>query len=40
MPAPSRSKNGATEPVIGPTTSGRTRWLAYLAAIHVFVLND
>jgi len=29
MPAHSRSKNGVAEPVIGPATSGRTRWLAY-----------
>jgi hypothetical protein len=31
MPAHSRSKNGVAEPVIGPATSGRTRWLAYVA---------
>ena len=36
MPAHSRSKNGVAEPVIGPATSGRTRWLAYVAGIHVF----
>src|SRR5579859_8268955 len=28
-PAHSRSQNGVAEPVIGPATSGRTRWLAY-----------
>jgi hypothetical protein len=36
MPAHSRSKNGVAEPVIGPATSGRTRWLAYVAGIRVF----
>jgi ABC-type cobalamin transport system ATPase subunit len=36
MPADSRSKNGVAEPVIGPATAGRTRWLAYVAGIHVF----
>jgi hypothetical protein len=35
MPAHSRSKNGVAELVIGPATSGRTRWLAYVAGIHV-----
>jgi hypothetical protein len=35
MPAHSRSENGVAEPVIGPATSGRTRWLAYVAGIHV-----
>jgi len=30
----SRSKNGVAEPVIGPATSGRTRWLAYDPRIH------
>jgi hypothetical protein len=35
MPAHSRSKNGVGEPVIGPATSGRTRWLACVAGIHV-----
>jgi hypothetical protein len=29
MPAHSRSQNGVAELVIGPATSGRTRWLAY-----------
>jgi hypothetical protein len=29
MPGHSRSQNGVAEPVIGPATSGRTRWLAY-----------
>jgi hypothetical protein len=36
MPAHSRSKNGFAELVIGPATLGRTRWLAYVAGIHVF----
>ena len=35
MPGHSRSKNGVAEPVIGPATSGRTRWLAYVPGIHV-----
>jgi hypothetical protein len=35
MPAHSRSKNGVAEPVIGPATSGRTRWLAHVGGIHV-----
>jgi hypothetical protein len=35
MPAHSRSKNGVAELVIGPATSGRARWLAYVAGIHV-----
>jgi hypothetical protein len=29
MPAHSRSQNGVAELVIGPATSGGTRWLAY-----------
>jgi hypothetical protein len=37
MPGHSRSKNGVAEPVIGPATSGRTRWLAYVPGIS-FVL--
>jgi hypothetical protein len=37
MPAFSRSKNGVAELVIGPATSGRTRWLAYVTGIHVLV---
>jgi len=36
MPGHSRSKNGVAEPVIGPATLGRTRWLAYVPGIHVF----
>jgi hypothetical protein len=28
MPGHSRSQNGVAELVIGPATSGRTRWLA------------
>jgi len=35
MPGHSRSKNGVAEPVIGPVTSGRTRWLAYVPGIYV-----
>jgi len=35
MPAHSRSENGIAELVVGPATSGRTRWLAYGAGIHV-----
>jgi glutaconate CoA-transferase subunit B len=35
MPGHSRSKNGVAELVIGPATSGRTRWLAYVPGIHV-----
>jgi hypothetical protein len=34
MPVQSRSKNGVAEPVIGPATSGRTRWLAHVAGTH------
>jgi hypothetical protein len=30
-----RSKNGFAELVIGPATSGRTRWLAYVPAISL-----
>jgi hypothetical protein len=33
-PGLSRSKNGVAEPVIGPATSGRTRWLAYDRTVH------
>ena len=33
----SRSKNGVAELVIGPATSGRTRWLAYDSRIHAEV---
>jgi hypothetical protein len=33
MPGHSRSKNGVAELVIGPATSGRTRWLAYVPGI-------
>jgi len=33
----SRSKSGVAELVIGPATSGRTRWLAYAPAIPVAV---
>jgi hypothetical protein len=29
MPAHSRPSNGIAEPVIGPATLSRTRWLAY-----------
>jgi len=36
MPGHSRSKNGVAEPVIGPATSGRTRWLGYVPGIYVF----
>ena len=36
MPAHSRSQNGVAELVVGPATSGRTRWLAHVAGIHVF----
>ena len=32
----SRPKDGVAELVIGPATSGRARWLAYVPAIHVF----
>ena len=39
MAAHSRSKNGVAEPVIGPATSGRTRWLAYVAAFVTFLLT-
>jgi hypothetical protein len=39
MPAHRRSKNGVVEVVIGPATSGRTRWLAYVAGIHDFMLR-
>ena len=35
MPVHSRSENGIAELVVGPATSGRTRWLAYGAGIHV-----
>jgi len=38
MPAHSRSQNGVAELVVGPATSGRTRWLAHVAGIHVFLL--
>ncbi|MGA8649559.1 MAG: hypothetical protein WB677_02870 [Xanthobacteraceae bacterium] len=31
LPGHGRSKNGVAELVIGPATSGRTRWLAYVA---------
>jgi hypothetical protein len=40
MPGHSRSKNGIAELVIGPATSGRTRWLAYVPGIHVFVFEQ
>jgi len=36
MPGHSRSKNGVAEPVIGPATSARTRWLAYVPGILDF----
>jgi hypothetical protein len=39
----SRSKNGVAELVIGPATSGRTPWLAYIRAIPFMrgtVLDD
>src|SRR5690348_1566407 len=36
MPAHSRSKNGVAELVIGPATSGRTRWLTQVAGIDAF----
>jgi hypothetical protein len=39
MPAHSRSKNGVVELVIGPATSGRTRWLACVAGIHVLKIT-
>ena len=33
----SRSKNDVAELVIGPATSGRTRWLAYDPVVHAGV---
>jgi|GEM_PF-5395063 len=36
MPAHSRSQNGVAEPVIGTRDFARSRWLAYVAGIHVF----
>jgi hypothetical protein len=33
MPGHSRPKNGVAEFTIGPATSGRTRWLAYVPGI-------
>jgi hypothetical protein len=35
MPVHSRSKNRVAELVIGPATSGRTRWLACVTGNHV-----
>jgi hypothetical protein len=31
-----RSKNGVAEPVIGTRDFARSRWLAYVPAIHAF----
>ena len=35
MPGHGRSKNGVAEPVIGPATLDRTRWLAYVPGIRI-----
>jgi hypothetical protein len=37
MAGHSRPKNGVAEPVIGPAQLGRTRWLAYVPAIHALL---
>jgi len=36
MAGHSRSENGVAEPVIGTRDFARSRWLAYVPAIHVF----
>ena len=40
MPARSRSENGVAERVIGPATSGRTRWLAHGAGLYVLRVTE
>jgi len=35
MPGHVRSKNGVAEFTIGPATSGRARWLAYVPSIPI-----